>query len=190
MSDTQRLYFLGLVTLVVFPLPAIGALWFFADQSIAESLDLQRFIQAENLLGLAWGVGYALLILGMGNIPYLSRELEQQNELLAELNLSWIGILFLSICAGVGEELLFRAGVQHWLGNILTTLIFIAIHGYLNPKKRLFFFGLALVPFIYSLGYYFDSLGVWFCVAAHASYDFTLLAGVKYLHAGPAIPSA
>lgn len=185
MIPSKQIYFLGWVTLLIFPLPAIGALLYFEDESLSTIFGLNDFFQIENLLGLAWGIIYAFILLAVGQIPFFSKEMEQQNETLSELKLSWIGIIFLSFCAGFGEEILFRAGIQHWLGISLTTILFIAIHGYLNPKKRIFFLGLILFPFIFSLGYFYSSLGLWFCIAAHFSYDLTLFSAAKYLQITP-----
>ncbi|MBK7566807.1 MAG: CPBP family intramembrane metalloprotease [Bacteroidetes bacterium] len=44
-------------------------------------------------------------------------------------------MLFLSFCAGVGEELLFRGAIQPWLGIWLTALLFI-FYTDLNPKDK------------------------------------------------------
>ena len=57
--------------------------------------------------------------------------------------------LFISFCAGFGEEILFRTGMQHYLGILITSIFFVAIHGYLNPFNwRYSLYGLIVLPFI------------------------------------------
>jgi hypothetical protein len=95
------------------------------------------------------------------------------------MNLNLVDKIFLSFCAGFGEEILFRVGVQHWLGIWITSILFIAIHGYLNPKKwRLSLYGILLLPFILSLGSWLSPMGIWFCIAAHFSYDLMLFISI------------
>lgn len=102
-------------------------------------------------------------------------EMQKQEKLILSLNLNTFDKFFLSFCAGFGEEILFRCGIQHWLGIWITSILFIAIHGYFNPKKwRLSLYGLLILPFILSLGYWLEPMGIWFCIAAHFGYDLML----------------
>lgn len=97
------------------------------------------------------------------------------DKLVSSLNLTFWDALFLSLCAGIGEELLFRVGVQFYLGVILTSILFVALHGYLNPKSwRQSLYGFVVLPLSFILGYGYEWLGLWFVVAIHASYDFVL----------------
>lgn len=106
--------------------------------------------------------------------------MKQQRNMILSLKLNFWDKVFLSFCAGFGEEILFRAGMQHWCGIWITSVIFIAIHGYLNPKKpKLAMYGLFLIPFIVSLGFALIPLGIWFCIAAHMSYDLILFLMIK-----------
>ena len=80
--------------------------------------------------------------------------------------------LFLSFCAAVGEELLFRAGLQSFLGPFLCSIVFVALHGYLNPfNLRFSVYGLIVLPFILLISYGMEPFGLLFCIAAHFSYD-------------------
>jgi membrane protease YdiL (CAAX protease family) len=91
------------------------------------------------------------------------------------MNLNVGDAIFLSFCAGFGEELLFRSGMQYYLGIIVTSLIFVAIHGYLNPKNwRYSLYGLLVLPFILLISLGFETFGLWFAIAAHFSYDAVL----------------
>lgn len=96
------------------------------------------------------------------------------------MNLRLFDYFFLSLCAGVGEELLFRAGVQFYLGPIVTSILFVAIHGYLNPMNlKMSLYGLVVLPFIIGISYAFIDYGIWFCIAAHFAYDFLVFISIE-----------
>lgn len=175
-----RIYILGLITLLAFPLAGLSALYFIAGIPPLKALDFNRFLSAYTLLGFLWGVFYAFF----GSVIFSKKKddvnIRKQQQLLLRMNLNFIDKVFLSFCAGFGEEILFRSSIQHWLGIWITSVVFIAIHGYLNPKKPvLALYGLLLIPFIVSLGYGLLSFGIWFCIAAHMSYDLVLFLSVK-----------
>jgi hypothetical protein len=179
MQIKTRIHFLGLITLLVFPIPAIWALWYFEEINPLEILDLNQLINPKTLLGLSWGMIYAVFSMSIFQLKIFGNELDRQEKLIQSMNLNLLDKIFLSFCAGFGEEILFRVGVQHWLGIWITSILFIAIHGYLNPKKwRLSLYGILLLPFILSLGYWFSPMGIWFCIAAHFSYDLMLFISI------------
>ena len=75
---------------------------------------------------------------------------------------------FISCCAGVGEELLFRGAVQYWLGVPLTAIIFVALHGYLNPRNaRVSVYGAYLVLCMWGFGLIVDRMGLLPAMVAH-----------------------
>jgi membrane protease YdiL (CAAX protease family) len=170
---------LGLVTLLVFPLPALWALNYFEDLTILEVLELDDVFTIRSLIGLEFGVFYALLVIIIGQAPVFDAISEPQERILKSLHLNWADIIFISFCAGFGEEILFRAGIQTWLGPWWTSIFFIAVHGYFNPKSwRKSLYGLILLPFILILAYGYEFYGLWFCIAAHFSYDLVLFSTV------------
>lgn len=175
MQIKTRIHFLGLITLLVFPIPALWALWYFKEINPWEVLDFNNLINPKTLLGLSWGMIYAVFSMSIFQLKIFGNELDRQEKLIQSMNLNLVDKIFLSFCAGFGEEILFRVGVQHWLGIWITSILFIAIHGYLNPKKwRLSLYGILLLPFIVSLGFWLTPMGIWFCIAAHFSYDLML----------------
>lgn len=175
MNLKRKVYFLGLVTLLLFPIPTFVYRVFWLHESFSSILELNSIFNAHTLNGLAFGLFYAFVSLYFLNKPLFQEELTKQQTLLHDLNLTRFDAFFLSICAGLGEELLFRAGLQLSLGPIWTSIIFIAIHGYYNPKKwRLSLYGLLLTPFILLLSYGYIYYGLWFSVAAHFAYDWVL----------------
>ncbi len=179
MQIKTRIYLLGLITLLVFPIPAIWALWYFEEINPLEILDLNQLINPKTLLGLSWGMIYAVFSMSVFQLNIFGNELDRQEKLIQSMNLNLVDKIFLSLCAGFGEEILFRVGVQHWLGIWITSILFISIHGYLNPKKwRLSLYGILLLPFILSLGSWLSPMGIWFCIAAHFSYDLMLFISI------------
>ena len=97
-------------------------------------------------------------------------------KIIQELRLSIIDILFISFCAGTGEEILFRGAIQPYLGIWITAVLFVAIHGYLNPKNwKLSIYGAYMCLVIGGIGYLCDYLGITAAIAAHFAIDVVLL---------------
>ena len=91
------------------------------------------------------------------------------------MDLNLVGIIFLSLCAGIGEELFFRAGIQPFLGVWWTAVFFVLLHGYLNPKNvRISIYGLVMVGIIAGFGYLFKYCGIFSAITAHAVFDMVL----------------
>lgn len=175
MIPKRQFYLMGWITLIVFPIPAFWALWYFEGISIIEVLSLHELSSPVILIGIELGLIYALFALAISQHPYFEEMSYKQELMLKSLRLNWIDILFISLCAGIGEELLFRAGIQHWLGPWLTSILFVAMHGYIHPfnlKKSLY--GMLIMPFVLILAFAYDKFGLWFCIAAHFSYDLLL----------------
>lgn len=175
-----KLYILGLITLIVFPGLALVALYFFAGKHPIEVLQPGRIFHINTVYGFLWGAFFAVFSGTIFNKPQFEQELNKQKKMLLSLRLTIFDKVFLSFCAGFGEEVLFRSGLQHWAGIWMTSIFFIAIHGYLNPKRwRLAIYGLFLIPFIVSLGYALGPLGLWFCISAHMAYDLAIFISLK-----------
>jgi uncharacterized protein len=171
-----QFHILAWITLLLFPVPALWALWYFEVSEPLEVLELDRFLDPLTLIGLQFGLFYALFALAVSQHPLFEEIPQPQLRMLKQLRLGWVDIIFISICAGVGEEILFRAGIQHWLGPWWTSIIFVAVHGYLHPLSwRKSLYGLLVMPFIFILAFAYDTFGLWFCIAAHFSYDLLLL---------------
>ncbi len=84
--------------------------------------------------------------------------------------------ILVSICAGIGEELFFRGALQFWLGIVATAIIFVAIHGYLNPRNwRISLYGTFLTLAMVALGWAAMEFGLLAPMIAHAIIDIVLL---------------
>ena len=167
--------FLGVATLVVFPL--IG----FLLAQISGPISLTNFLALETIspiaigYGIEFGIIYAFLGYLLMNARIFDSVSTRMDTLIASMHLKiWQG-LFLSFCAGFGEELLFRAGIQPFLGVVITSVLFIALHGYLNPFNwRFSLYGIIALPFILILSYGYVYFGLYFAIAAHFAYDAVL----------------
>lgn len=170
-----KIYLLGLITLIIFPLPAFLGIYFF------KGLDWQQFLQLNNFktipiaYGLEFGVIYAFLAIVLLKSPVFEQVPLKIDQMVKDLKLNLFDAIFLSLCAGIGEELLFRAGIQPFLGIWVTSILFVAIHGYFSlTKLKMSYYGLVVLPFILLLAYGYEYFGLWFSIAAHFSYDLVL----------------
>ena len=169
--DKRKLILLGILTLFMAP---IGwAIAFFPDLSVF--LELNKDHTIPIILGFILGVGSACFIHLYATIDENAPHISDQLELVSSLKLNIFECVFLAFCAGFGEEMLFRGGIQHWLGPIITSVLFVAIHGYLDPRKwHVMKYGTMVLIFILAISLLKDKLGIWFCVSAHFFYDFVL----------------
>ena len=182
MRSKLPFHLLSWVTLLVFPAIGLFLLWFFEDRSLTSLwsvFEIDQLLNPINLIGLELGLLYGAIVLIVSQFPIFDELTDPQTRLLKKLNLNWADVIFVSFCAGFGEEILFRASIQTWFGPWITTLIFIAIHGYFSiksAKKNLI--GILLIPFILIISFAYETFGLWFCVAAHFSYDLLMFIGV------------
>lgn len=171
----RALYILGLITLLVFPIPTFVVLWYFEDIQPLEILQLENIHYLKLGVGIEVGILYAFIALLVMNAPVFDKLPVRVETMVRNMKLSVWDCVFLSICAGVGEELLFRSGMQFYLGPLITSVIFVAVHGYLNPFNwRMSLYGLIVLPFILMISYGYEEFGLWFSIGAHFSYDLVL----------------
>ncbi|MDR0802478.1 CPBP family intramembrane glutamic endopeptidase [Fluviicola sp.] len=167
-----RVYLMGFVTLLMAPLG-----WTLCGMPpVWEFLQLDRISNLWTAIGVEFGVFAGILMLVFTNTETARKSFSVQHQLIKALRLNFADILFLSLCAGFGEEILFRIAVQQWLHPILASIVFVAIHGYILPNDwNTTKYGILVCLFITVLSYAISGeQGLWFCIAAHASYDFVL----------------
>lgn len=168
----QQFMLLSWATLLFFSAIGIALLYFFNDTTIISIFDFDNLLNPINLIGLELGIFYAFIVIIISQAKAFDSLSNQQAYFIKSLQLNWKEMSFASFCAGFGEEILFRASIQTWLGPIITSVLFIAIHGYIHPLSwRKSLLGILLIPFILLLSYAYISFGLWFCIAAHFSYD-------------------
>nr|WP_294858713.1 CPBP family intramembrane glutamic endopeptidase [uncultured Fluviicola sp.] len=167
-----KVYLLGFATLLMAPLG-----WLLCGMpEISDFLQLDHIANVWTGIGIEYGIAFGILMLIFTNTETARKSFSVQHQLIRSLRLNIVDILFLSLCAGFGEEILFRIAVQQWLHPVLASIAFVAIHGYINPRDLdTTKYGLLVCLFILVLSYAISGeQGLWFCIAAHASYDFVL----------------
>ena len=177
----QTIYLFGWITLVLFPLPTFLVLGYLESKTFLEIIDLKTINSAYSLIGLEFGIIYAFLAILLLRAPVFDKLPNRIEPMIREMKLSFIDMIFLSLCAGIGEELLFRVGLQYYLGPWVTSFIFVAIHGYFNPLNwRKSLYGAIVFPFILLISFAYETFGLWFCIAAHFSYDLVLFLAIGF----------
>ncbi len=145
---------------------------FFQDISIRDMFFQGWAIHWQILIGIVYGVLTALVALALISRKKMRSVSAPFFEMFMKVDLELEDIVFYSFCAGFGEELLFRAGVQDFFGLWPTAIFFVAIHGYLNPKNwRIFIYGFLLVFVSAGFGYLYRDVGYFSAAIAHMVFD-------------------
>ena len=143
------------------------------------------FIQL--LTGFAYGIISSVVLLILLNRKMLDAARYFFAGVLKKYGAGYTGIILLSFCAGVGEELLFRGALQYWAGVWLTSFVFIFLHGYLNPTDRpLFMYGTVLLIVSSGFGYLMKYSGLFAAMNAHFLVDVVLMIYLKRFYKDPA----
>jgi uncharacterized protein len=163
---------MGLLTLLMIP-AAWLIMWF---------PPLPQFFAADevtgpwSIVGLGFGLFFGSCMLLFTSNSEAEESFNQQIRLIRSFRLNLFDTVFLSLCAGLGEEFLFRLALQQWLDPAIVAVIFVAIHGYIQPRDwSTTKYGLIVLAFILVLAYMVSYAGIWFCIFAHAAYDFVLM---------------
>ena len=167
---------LGIFTLIIFGATGIYIIEKVQGKDFVSLLLLGWSIPLQLLTGLVCGLISAGVALFIITRKFFIREKLYYRSLISKLNLNNSKIIFISFCAGVGEEIFFRAALQPMLGIWLTSLIFVALHGYLNPLNwRISLYGIVMIFIIAGFGYLFEVAGLITVMTAHAIFDIVLL---------------
>ncbi len=133
-------------------------------------------------VGCVYGILIAVIGWKIVELPILQPTKTFFVNLITPLRLSLPEIVFISFCAGVGEEILFRGAIQPFLGILLTAVIFVAIHGYLNPSNwRITIYGFFMTFAIVGIGIMTDYFGLLSSVIAHMMIDIILLYKLSFV---------
>lgn len=175
--DQNRIIVIGFLTLVLFPLLGFVLYWIVEGDynDILDSFKSEVSVLVQVLIGTIVGTIFGWLAWLFVKSEYMKPVLNKYGQVVKSLNLKVITIFFLSFCAGVGEEFFFRGILQEYLGVIITAIVFVLIHGYLNPfDKIIFSYGLLMTTFIIGLGYMDVFLGLISAMTAHMMIDVVL----------------
>lgn len=166
---------LGLLTIIGFPLVAYFIFIIFSDKSFFSIFQTKSNVYIEVYMGIVFGILAGTTAWDIISSKLLRPVLNKYKSLIVNLNLTFPIILFVSICAGVGEEIMFRGVLQPLLGIWITAILFVAIHGYLNPTDwRLSIYGLYMTLIIAVIGLFTQLFGLTSAMIAHAIIDVIL----------------
>ncbi|WPP51166.1 CPBP family intramembrane glutamic endopeptidase [Catalinimonas niigatensis] len=176
----NKTFILGMSTLLIFGVGGYCIVEVIQKRSFAEVWLQGMGVPTQLGIGIGYGLLISLLALWIISRDFFKTEKMFYRQLISQLDLNIGGVLFLSLCAGIAEEIFFRAGLQPLLGLWLTSVLFVFIHGYLNPYNwRLSIYGAAMVFFIAGMGYLFQEVGLISAIAAHTVLDIVLFASLS-----------
>ena len=166
---------LGLMTLIIFGVGGWILIEYAQGNSALEVLRAGQSLQVQILAGITAGIVASAIAIVLITKKFFEKERHYYHGLISGWNLDYPGMIFLSLCAGIGEELFFRGGIQPLIGNWWTSVIFVLLHGYLNPRNwRISIYGVVMVGIIYGFGFLFEHIGIVSAMVAHAVLDIAL----------------
>lgn len=172
----KKIIHLATLTLIGFPLIGWVILIFTGGPPFLELFRIDYPLYKQIIVGMVIGAaagGLAWLIIQSKIMDGVRQKYSRQ---IGQFNLSPLQIIYLSACAGIGEEILFRGVIQPYLGIWITAVFFVAIHGYLNPlNKSLFIYGVYMTAVIALIGLFAEEMGLYTAMAAHTAIDLVLL---------------
>ncbi|MFH1320042.1 MAG: CPBP family intramembrane glutamic endopeptidase [Bacteroidota bacterium] len=174
---SRKLFFiLGLITILGFS--SIGAIIIeiVLDKPFLSVFEHETAWYLQVILGLFYGLLTGWIAWQIVKSDLLTPVRSFFAELIQDLFLKYHEIVFISFCAGVGEEILFRGAIQPLIGIWITAILFVALHGYINPFNwRLSIYGIVMCLFIAGLGLMCEQIGLISAISAHFAIDVVLL---------------
>lgn len=177
---------LSLATLVGFGVMGIASIYFIQDVSLSQLLHNGKPISDQLLRGGSFGLAAFLLAFVLIKSSFLRGSGDMLTRMIKAMNPTLIEVAFYSFCAGVGEELLFRGGIQPLFSDIhtgvwITSVIFIVLHGYLNPLDiQMTIYGILMVFISAGIGYLFIMSGLYASMTSHFVFDLLMFMYLKY----------
>jgi membrane protease YdiL (CAAX protease family) len=173
-KGARWVFLVGVATLLGFGGAGAGLLW--AQGRASWDVFGNGSFVALTALGVAAGLTVAVGALLIIRLRWMEPVRVEYTRTIGSLINGWPLQLFVSVCAGVGEELFFRGALQHWLGVPLTAFVFVLLHGYLHPRDvRRSLYGGYLTVAMCGIGYLAEVFGLWSAMVAHTLIDVLLL---------------
>ncbi len=176
--SSRNLLGMSVISFIIYLLSAFLIFRYLHGTSIAEAFEGGYFWANQLIVGIAGGSFAAAMIALIVSREPISKILNDFYifDMIANMRLTNFDRFQVSAFAGVGEELLFRGAIQPLLGNGVTSLLFIGIHGYFKFKSvPHILFGVTMFGLSMVLGYLFEYAGLLSAMAAHAIYDIIML---------------
>lgn len=184
-TQKKRLFYLSWLTLLGMSALGILIIQYVQQKGARAVLTGGKPYYLQLLTGLFFGSLSALLGVLLINGKRFRQLRSFFEEMVGEVNPSLFEIVFYSFCAAVGEEVLFRAGIQPlaYVGIWPAALLFVLVHGYINfTNISLTVYGLFLVAISAGFGYLFHFFGLFSCMVAHFIYDVAMFCVLKYAY--------
>lgn len=176
----NKLMLLAIITIVGFSVLSFIIHYFIDDRSFFVLFDSKFNVFTQIAIGCLIGLIAGWLGWMLTQSKLLKPEVSKYTQLFKGASLNFMSITIVSLCAGIGEELFFRGIMQQYLGVVITAIIFVAIHGYLNPKNwRISIYGGYMTIAIMIIGVFSEKMGLITAISAHAMIDFVLLYKTK-----------
>ncbi|MFN6945116.1 MAG: CPBP family intramembrane glutamic endopeptidase [Cytophagaceae bacterium] len=171
----DKILILGLGTLLFFGLGGVLIIEYIQGVSFATVLLRGWSIPMQLATGIVYGLICAGICVFIITRDFFKEQRKFYSKMVGKFDLTIPNIIIVSLCAGIGEEIFFRAAIQPFIGVWPTAIIFVFIHGYLNPKNwRISIYGSVMVVFMAGIGYLFQYTGLITVMVAHAVIDIVL----------------
>ena len=182
--DKKRLYYLSWLTLGGMSAIGIVLINYVQQRDVSDVLTGGKNYYLQVVAGLFFGSLAALLAVALLNGKRFKSVRKFYRDMMQDMNPSLTTIVFYSFCAAVGEEILFRAGIQpiSHVGIWPAAIAFVFFsHGYIQPTNlSLNIFGVLLVVISAGFGYLFKFFGLASAITAHFVYDVGMFCVLKY----------
>ncbi|HLP22393.1 MAG TPA: CPBP family intramembrane glutamic endopeptidase [Chitinophagales bacterium] len=179
--DKKRLYYFSVLILGGMSAIGIVLIHYLQERDVSDTLTGGKRYYIQTLTGLFFGSLAALLAVALINGEQFKSVRVFLEEMLQEINPSFTNIVFYSFCTAIGEEVLFRAGIQPLIGIWPTAILFVFLHGEISPLSiRLVIYGAFLVIISAGLGYLYKYFGLVSSILSHFVYDVSMLCVLKY----------
>jgi hypothetical protein len=153
--------------------------------SFSDKVDYFEMFNYDHLItsitiGLGFGALAALIGALLLKLPVLKETSTFYARLFKGLDLQWMDIVFYSLCAGIGEEILFRGALQPLIGLWWVAILFVVLHGYISTKDwKKSIYGVFLILISAGFGYLTLYLDIFSAMAAHFIFDVIMFIKLK-----------
>ena len=172
----NRITKIALISLLLFGGLGLWIMDFAREPTAGEFLMGFSSVPLQCIVGLLFGSLAGASCWWLIRLSFMQPVHNKYTKLFQSLKLQSSDIIIISLCAGIGEELFFRGAIQPYLGIYLTAIIFVALHGYLDPRDwRLSIYGVVMTIIIIGLGYFTEYVGIISAITAHVVIDLILL---------------
>lgn len=180
--DGHKLLLVSIISGLIWLLIANLIIYYIQEQKLADLFFAGHHFLIQIGTGLAAGILFGAAGLTMIRMPSFRKILDEYAIIrqVKQMDLSVNEIVYVSLVAGISEEILFRGAIQPVIGIWLTSIIFIGVHGYIRMQSVKHFL-YSLFTFLLScmLGALFIYIGLISAMVAHFIYDVVVLYGIK-----------